>query len=134
MGTLYVAVSKTVQDWASDAGLGKQVYKVGFVDEGDPATVLAGMAGVSDWKVLKAVETEGGDEAAFLERLAQREKLVDPNYYPKLKGTLGVVKVNLASVENSMLIALALDNREAPKALKVKPADIAQYLLRNLVK
>ena len=133
MATLYVAVSKSLQEWAADVGLGKHVYKVGYVADGSPADALIGMAGADDWKVLLANETDK-DEQALLERLAAKEKLVDPNYYPRLKGSTGIVKLTLAAVENSMLIAIALENREPPKGFKVKPVDIAQYLIRNLMK
>ena len=133
MRTLYVAVSKDMQSWGADVGLGKHLYKVGVAEELEPAQALAGMAGFSDWKVLLAVATDH-DEATLLERLALKEKLVDPNYYPKLKGTAGVVKVSLTGVENSMLVAFALDDREPPKNFKVKPADIATFLVRNLIK
>ena len=133
MGILYVASSKGLQDWGADVGLGKHLYKVGLADEGTPAEALAGVAGFEDWKVLLAVDTEH-DEPTLLERLAVKEKLVDPNYYPRLKGAKGVVKITLSAVENAMLVAIALDNREPPKNFKVKPADIAQHLVRNLGK
>jgi len=133
MGTLYVAVSKSLQDWAADVGLGKLVYKVGYVEDGIPADALIGMAGADDWKILLTADTEK-DEQEILSRLAVKEKLVDPNYYPRLKGASGVVKVTLAAVENSMLVAIALENRDPPKNFKVKPIDIANYLVRNLVK
>ena len=133
MGILYVAVSKSLQDWGADVGLGKLIYKVGYVDEGAPADVVMGMAGAQDWKILLSLEAET-DEKTILERLAVKEKIVDPNYYPRLKGATGIVKVTLAAVENSMLVAIALENQDAPKNFKVKPADIAQYLIRNLLK
>ncbi len=134
MAIIYVASSKTVQEWAADVGLGKNVFKVGVAE--DAASLdqsLAGVAGADDWKVLKSAEWDG-DEDAALARLGKKEKVIDPTYYPKLRGTLGVVKVDPAAVENAMLIALALEGRETPKTFKVKPADMAQYLIRNLSK
>ena len=80
--------------------------------------------------VVKSVEADG-PEASVLERLAGREKLVDPTYYPRLKGARGIVKVNVTTVENSALVAIALDNREPPKNFKIKPADIAAHLIKN---
>jgi hypothetical protein len=133
MATLYVAVSKSLQQWGGDVGLGKHLYKVGLAAETSPEESIAGAAGCDDWKILLAIPTDK-DEAAILERLAIKEKLVDPTYYPRLKGMLGVVKVSIASVENAMLVTIALDNRNAPKDFKVKPADIAQHLIRNLIK
>jgi hypothetical protein len=91
------------------------------------------MAGFSDWKILLSVETDQ-NEPTILERLAIKEKMVDPNYYPRLRGMLGIVKIALPSVENAMLVTIALDNREPPKGMKVKPVDIANYLVRNLIK
>jgi hypothetical protein len=133
MPKLYVASSKSLQDWGSDVGLGKHVYKVGCVQEGEPAEAVENMAGFSDWKILLSVETDQ-NEPTILERLAIKEKMVDPNYYPRLRGMLGIVKIALPSVENAMLVTIALDNREPPKGMKVKPVDIANYLVRNLIK
>jgi len=133
MATLFVASSKGMQDWAADVGLGKHVFKVGLAESGDSAQAVDNLAGFSDWKILAKVETDL-DEAVILERLAAKEKLVDPAYYPKLRGAKGVVKISLAAVENAILVSLALENREPPKGMKIKPADIAQYLLRNLRK
>ena len=133
MGTIYVAKSKTLQAWGADVGLGKNtVYKIGYVEDGEPAALLAaGLAGVSDWEVIKTQEAEGVTEDSLLERLARKEKLVDPNYYPKIKGALGLVKIDLMKIENSMRIRIALETNQEPKDIKVKPADIAQYLINN---
>jgi hypothetical protein len=134
MGIVYVARSKTLQEWGADVGLGKNVYKLGYLDEGEVAEFLAqGFAGVSDWEVVKSQPVEGMTEDSLLERLARKEKLVDPNYYPKIKGAKGLVKVNLVQVENSMRIRIALETNQEPKALKVKPTDVAQYLINNAV-
>jgi len=131
MGILYVAASKNLQKWGSDVGLGKNnLYRVGWIEDGTPEEALVGLAGESDWTVLKTVETDG-PETAVLERLGRKEKLVDPNYYPRLKGASGIVKVNPVAVENAMLVAIALDNREPPKNFKIKPIDIANHLARN---
>jgi len=132
MPVIYVAKSKTLQAWGADVGLGKNLYKIGVVEEGDPAEMLAsGFAGVSDWEVVKTRDVDDVDEDAALARLARKEKLVDPTYYPKVRGARGLVKVDLMKVENSMRIRIALETNQEPKALKVKPADIAQYLIGN---
>jgi hypothetical protein len=132
MATIFVAVSKGLQDWAGDVGLGKVVYKLGVVEDGTPEEALAGFAGHNDWKVLKAEPTEVAEEAA-IERLCRKEKMADPTYYPRLRGARGIFKINLVGVENSMLVAIALDNREPPKNFKVKPVDIATHMIRNAV-
>jgi hypothetical protein len=133
MGTIYVATSKANQEWGADVGLGKNLFKVGLIAEGGPDEALAGFAGQSDWKVLKAAPCDLSEEDA-LARLARKEKAVDPTYYPKLRGAGGLFKVTIANVENSILVALALDGREPPKNFKVKPVDIAGYLIANAVK
>lgn len=132
MAILYVAASKTMQEWGADVGLGKNLYKVGVAEDGTPEDAVAGLAGHGDWKVLKTAEVDFG-EADALARLARKEKLVDPGYYPKLRGAQGIVKVNLVAVENSRVIALALDGKEPPKT-KAKPVDIAAYLINNTVR
>ena len=131
MATLYVATSKTVAEWAADVGLTKQVYKVGVTDGSaeDIAKALndAVCAGGSDWKILKQQEVDGLDEAAVIARLAQKEKLVDPNYYPKIRGAQGLVRVKISNVANHILVRRALAGEEQ-KIDKVKTADIAAYL------
>jgi len=131
MPFIYVATSKANQEWGADVGLGKNLYKVGVADA--PETVLAGFAGQADWKILKTEETELSEDDA-LSRLGRKEKAVDPNYYPKLRGAQGLFKVTIANVENSLLVALALDGKEPPKGFKVKPADIAKYLINNALR
>lgn len=132
MPVIYVATSKANQEWGADVGLGKNLYKVGVTDDA-PETVLIGFAGQSDWKVLKSEVCEL-DEDAALTRLERKEKAVDPNYYPKLRGARGLFKVAVTNVENSMLVALALDGKEPPKGFKAKPADIAKYLIANALR
>lgn len=132
MGTVFAARSKALQKWGGDVGLGKNLFAVGWVAEGSPAEALAGgLAGETDWEVVKTQQADDVDEAALLERLGRKEKLVDPNYYPRIKGARCIVKVDPAKVENSMRIRLALETGQEPKDIKVKPADIAQYLINN---
>lgn len=132
MATIYVATSKANQEWGADVGLGKNLYKVGIAEGQTPEAALAGFAGQTDWKVLGSEDTEVS-EADALARLGRKEKAVDPTYYPKLRGATGLFKVNLTNVENSMLVALALDGHET-KNFKTKPADIAKFLIANAVK
>lgn len=133
MPIIYVATSKANQEWGADVGLGKNLYKLGVSADSVTEQDLAGLAGQSDWKVLLTDETERTEDEA-LERLARKEKAVDPNYYPKLRGAKGLFKVAINSVENSMLVALALDGKEPPKNFKVKPVDIAKYLISNALR
>lgn len=133
MGTIYVARSKGLQSWGADVGLGKNLYAVGYVEDGTPEDALAaGLAGEKDWVVVRAQDAgEGADEASLLERLGRKEKLVDPTYYPRIRGARGLVKVDPVKVENSMRIRKALETGQEPKDIKIKPADIAQYLINN---
>ena len=131
MPVIYVATSKANQEWGADVGLGKNLYKVGVA--ATPEEALAGFAGQADWKVLKTEDTEMAEDEA-LARLARKEKPVDPTYYPKLRGARGLFKVGVANVENSMLVALALDGKEPGKSFKAKPVDIAKYLINNALR
>ncbi|HEY1799110.1 MAG TPA: hypothetical protein VGG57_23550 [Stellaceae bacterium] len=131
MSTIYVARSVKLSRWASDVGLGKHVYKVGICDDDPKTHATAGWAGESDWKVVKNEEIEGLDEAGAIERLAAKEKMIDPRLYPKLKGALGVFRLTETKVENSMIVARALAGGSDKIAFKLKPADFATYLINN---
>ena len=108
MPVLFVARSVKLGRWGSDVGQGKHVYKVGVAD-GDPkALAAAGWAGESDWKIVKSREVEGLTEEEALARLARKERMLDPNLYPKLKGTPGVFRLRAEQVENHILVTRAL--------------------------
>jgi hypothetical protein len=132
---IFVAKSAGQQDWANSVGLTKHVFKLGFAEDTAEATVermnAERHAGFDDWKVLKKQKTEGIDEAAALDRLSQKERLVDPTYYPRLRGASGVFKVKPENVENSMVVKAALTGQAELKNPKAKPAEIAAYLISN---
>lgn len=131
MSTIYVARSAKLSRWASDVGLGKHVYKVGVCDDDPKAHATAGWAGETDWNVVKKEEVDGLEESAAIERLAAKEKMVEPRLYPKLKGAIGVFRLTETKVENSMIVARALAGGSDKIALKLKPADYATYLINN---
>jgi hypothetical protein len=134
MGILYVARSVKLGRWASDVGLGKNVYKVGVAD-GDPkALAAAGWAGETDWTILRKVAVEGLSEEEALDRLGRKEKMIDPNIYPKLKGAAGVVRLTPARVENHILVTRALAGQSDRAELKLKPTDYADYLIHNTMR
>lgn len=133
MAVLYVAISKNLAGWAADVGLTKHVYKVGVAESSDDAIKALndeGFAGESDWRLLKQQDVDDAEEAGAVERLAKKEKMVDPNYYPKIRGALGIFKVKIGNVANHLLVKRALAGDEQ-KLDKVKAADIAAYLIQN---
>ena len=134
MPVLFVARSGKLGRWASDVGQGKHVYKVGLA-EGDPkALAAAGWAGESDWKIVKSREVEGLTEEEAIERLARKERMLDPNLYPKLKGATGVFRLRAEQVENHILVMRALAGDSDRLDLKLKPADFAEYLIHNAMR
>ncbi|MGH7092937.1 MAG: hypothetical protein ACREFB_05325 [Stellaceae bacterium] len=131
MPVIYVARSAKLARWASDVGLGKHVYKVGVGDEDPKALAASGWAGESDWTIVKTEPVENLEEPAVLERLAAKEKMIDPRLYPKLKGALGMYRLTQTRVENHILVARALAGGSDKTDLKLKPADYAAYLIHN---
>lgn len=136
MAVVFVARSAALSDWASDVGLGKHVYKVGVADDKDAAkaAIAAGWAGETDWKPLAMQDADTTEEQAF-ERIARREKAVDPTYYPRIKGTPGLFRVTPARVTNSLLVARSLETGPDSPLGEIKPKakDFAEYLIRNAV-
>jgi len=131
MASIYVARSVKAGKWASDVGLGKHLYKLGVTD-GDPKhEAAAGWAGETDWSIVRAEPVEGLDEQLAIDRVAAKERMVDPDLYPKLKGARGLFRLNETKVENHILVSRALAGESELKALKLKPADFAAYLTAN---
>jgi len=134
MSILYVARSVKLGRWASDVGLGKNVYKVGVAD-GDPKPLAAtGWAGETDWIILRKQAVEGLTEEQALDRLGRKEKMIDPNLYPKLKGAAGVFRLTLARVENHIMVTRALAGQSDRAEIKLRPADFADYLIHNTLR
>jgi hypothetical protein len=135
MPVIFVAKSAGQQAWANSIGLTKHVYKLAVAEDSAEAAVermnAERHAGFDDWKVLKKQKVDAIDEAAALARLGLKERPVDPTYYPKLRGAAGVFKVRPENVENSMVVKAALSGAAELKAPKLKPADVAAYLIAN---
>jgi len=133
MATIYVARSQNLQGWGSDVGLTPHVYKVGVTESAADSAVeslnQAKFCGESDWKLVKAQEA-AIDEATALERIARKEKLVDPAHYPRLGGATGIVKVKLSNVQSRLMVQRMMAG-EDEKAIKPKPPDIAAHLLQD---
>ncbi len=131
MGTIYVARSNALSQWGYDVGLSKHLYKVGYTEGDAKAAVAAGWAGETDWTLVKKQEVDRLDEEQIIERLARREKMIDPKLYPRIKGTVGIYKVLPAHVENHILVQRALAGQEELKDIKVKHPEFAAYLITN---
>lgn len=137
MSEIYVAFSKALAEWGGDVGLTKHLYLVAVAEDGVDAAIEAltqdRTAGVDDWKLIKKAPAKGTDESRAIEQLARKERVVDPGYYPRLKGARGIFKVKLRNVEHSRLVKQALA-AEQEKVPKLKPTDIAQYLIENALR
>ncbi|HUN47176.1 MAG TPA: hypothetical protein VMU85_11665 [Stellaceae bacterium] len=135
MPVIFVARSSKLGKWASDVGLSKHVYKVGVAEASElKAVVASGWAGEADWAVVKKETVEAITEEDAIARLAAKQKMIDPNLYPRLRGTTGVFKVLPAQVENHILVARALSGASELSELKLKPADFGEYLIHNALK
>jgi len=120
--------------WASDVGLGKNIYKLGVADRDPKALAATGWAGETDWTIVRKKPVEGLTEEEALERLARKEKMIDPNLYPKLKGALGVFRLTPARVENHIIVTRALAGESDRTAIKLRPVDYADYLIHNAMR
>lgn len=133
MTDLYVAISKGLQSWAGDVGLTKHVYKLGVADDAEAAVAAlndTGFGGRADWKLVRRQTVEQLAVEDALARVGGREMAVDPTYYPQIKGATGIFKVKIPNVENHVMVREALAG-EQPKHVRVKPTDVADYLIRN---
>jgi len=134
VGILYVARSAKLCRWASDVGLGKHVYKVG-VATGDPKSLAAaGWAGETDWTITRKQSAEDLSEEEALARLARKEKVIEPNLYPKLKGANGVFRLAPTRVESHIIVTRALAGDSDRVEIKLKPTDFADYLIHNALR
>ena len=134
MAILYVARSTKLSRWASDVGLGKNVYKVGISD-GDPKTLAAvGWAGETDWTIVRKTAVEDLGEQEVLDRLGRKEKMIDPNLYPKLKGAAGVFRLTPERIHNHIIVTRALAGESDRTEIKLRPTDYADYLIHNTLR
>jgi hypothetical protein len=133
MPEIYVARSPKLGKWGSDVGLGKNLFKVGVAEAAKPL-IEAGWAGETDWSLVKKQPVEDLDEEAVIERLARKGKMIDPAYYPKIKGTRGIFRLTPEQVENHIMIARAIARIDELKVVKLKPADFADFLIHNALR
>lgn len=129
MAVIYVARSARLSDWASDVGLSKHVFKVGVTDASPADLVAAGWAGETDWTLVKKQDGVDLDEEQAIARIARKEKIVDPNYYPRIKGAQGIFKVSPTNLHNHILLSRVMAGEEERAPIKPKTADFAAYLI-----
>lgn len=134
MGFLYVARSAKLGRWALDVGLGRHIYKVGVAEDDSKALATTGWAGETDWAIVRKREIADLCEAEALTRLGRKEKMIDPNLYPKLKGAAGVFRLTAPRVENHILVTRALAGEGGRIEIKLKPSDFAEYLIYNALR
>ena len=136
MSSIYVAFSPLMQEWGSDVGVSKHLYKVGFTGEDPKEAVKAlndeGYAGHKDWQLAGARALAGLDQLALLTRLSERQKVIDPLYYPKIKGAKDIVKLEQRKVEANLVIKRTMEGRDS-KVPKLKPADMADFIIDSLI-
>jgi hypothetical protein len=134
--SIYVAFSPAMQEWGSDVGVGKHLYKAGFTDEAPEAAIAAliedSYAGQADWQLAGAREVEELDEATVTARVAERLKALDPLYYPRIKGAKDILKLEQRKVEASIVIKRTMEGRDS-KVPKLKPPLIADHIIDSLV-
>ena len=119
-------------DWGYDVGLSKHIYKVGYTDGSVKDVIAVGWCGLKDWALVKKQDgVEGVSEDAIVERLAKKQKMIDPKLYPRIKDVTGIFKIMPNQIENHLLVTRALAGEPEIRDLKIKPADIAAYLIAN---
>lgn len=133
MPIVYVARSQSLQKWGAEVGLTKHLFKIGVAGgKAEALKVLndAACAGERDWKLIAQEPVDAADEGALIGRVGAKEKLVDPNLYPRLKGERGIVKIKPENVANHLMVKKALAGEE-DIAIKVTPDVIGGYLIAN---
>src|SRR5579871_4599283 len=136
MPAIYVAMSPTQQEWGESVGISRHLYKVGLAKaDGEAAATEAvealneaKCASQSDWQLIGTKDVPAPSEEDLIAKLADRQKMIDPLYYPKLRGAKGIFKVNVRNVEAHHVIKSTMEGKVA-KVPKLKPADIAAYLI-----
>lgn len=131
MGTIFVARSANLSQWGYDVGLSKHLYKIGYTDGDAKQAVATGWAGETDWVLVKKQAVDGVTEADVIAQTAGKVKMIDPNLYPRIKGTEGIFKVLPLHVENHILVASALAGQPEIREVKVKHPECAAYLIAN---
>ena len=135
----YIARSKSLQEWGNAVGISKNLYKVGITQEDVKSVVskmnLENYAGKNDWKLVLHGSVEESKDSLIYEKIKQSIDMIDPEYYPQIRGAIGIFKVKLQNVEDSLLLGFALQNKEKPiNGVKVGSKEIAKYILEKINK
>ena len=134
MPSIYVALSPLMQEWGAEVGISKHLYKVGLTDEDPNAAInelnTATYGGQKDWELAGARDADL-DHGVLAARLSERQKLIDPLYYPRIKGAKDIVKADQRKVEANLVIKRTMEGRDS-KVPKLKPADFAAYIMDSL--
>lgn len=135
MSTLYIAMSPLMQEWGDEVGISKYLYKVGVTEDAAKDAVAElnaeGYAGHKDWELIGERTVDAMDAAGLAARLGERQKVIDPLYYPRLKGAKDIVKIDRRKVEANVVIKRTMEGRDS-KVPKLKPADMAAYIMDSL--
>ena len=135
MTTLYIAMSPAMQEWGADVGISKYLYRVGVTEDASKDAVAElnaeGYAGHKDWELIGERAVDAVDAAGLAVRLGERQKVIDPLYYPKLKGAKDIVKIDPRKVEANVVIKRTMAGHDS-KVPKLKPADMAAYIMDSL--
>ena len=136
MPAVFIARSVTQQEWGESVGISKHLYKIGLA-EGDGKQAAAdavntlneeSYAGLSDWQLVGSKKLDFDDDEAVIAYFADRQKMIDPLYYPRLKGARGIFRVDVKGIEASRLIKRTMEGKST-KMPKLKPTDIGKHLL-----
>jgi len=135
MPIIYVAMSNAMQEWGADVGASKNLFKVGVTEDDAEGAVEAlgadSYAGQADWQ-LAGKKKADLDEETLLQRIAERHQVLDPLYYPRLKGVKDIVRVDQRKVEADIVIKKTMAGKDA-KVPKLKPKDMAAYLIESVL-
>ncbi|MEQ9448243.1 MAG: hypothetical protein RLN70_04950, partial [Rhodospirillaceae bacterium] len=71
-------------------------------------------------------------EETLMSRAAERQKMLDPLYYPRIKGAKDIVRLDQRKVEADIVIKRTMEGKTA-KAPKLKPADMAAFLIASVM-
>ncbi len=136
MSVVFVAMSVAMQEWGADVGVSKHLYRVGLTD-GEAQDAVQNMcdesyAGHTDWQLAGSRDGEDLDEETLLQRAAERQKTLDPLYYPRIKGAKDIVKLDQRKIEANIVIKKTMEGKDS-KVPKLKPADMAEFLLDSVL-